>query len=116
MDGKALERLWHAIDFTEKLFKQNNTPEDWSDNIIKGSEKLKTPLEYGNYVNWLTNSNDFQVKHEIEFASVDDDILEKHEYPEGIEEIIHKNGNDYIIHVRNNHFGEPSQDDEKNPE
>ena len=115
MDEVSLKRLWSAIDLTEKLFKENTTPEDWSDNIIEGSKNLKTSLEYGNYVNWLTNSTDFKVKHEIEFASCEEKILENHEYPDGYEEKYFKNGNDYVIHVKNNHFGK-TQDDEKHPE
>ena len=116
MDERQLKRLWNAIEKTEKLFLENGDPLDWSDNIVNGSKGLETKMEWGNYIQWLHNSDDFQVKNDIEFADLENcDIFDDYEYPSNFEQIEYKNGTDTVIHIKNNHFYEPTQtqDDEK---
>ena len=106
MDELSLKRLWAAIDKTEKLFKKRGSPEEWSINIQEGMEDLQTPLEFGNFIHWLHDSENYKVKHDIEFADYDKiDLPELHP---SLEERYYTNGTDCIIHVRNNHFNDES--------
>ena len=102
MDANALQRFWKAEDKTKELFKTRRAAEDWGRNIIEGSEGLESKLEWGNYYSFLAKPNNFTIKNSFIYADADEKI--EYEYPEHMKTVIHKNGSETFIHIKNEKY------------
>ena len=92
-----------CIHKTTELFKRRATAEDWADNIIEGSNALKTPNQWKHFYAWLASptlyneeevNNVGTLQSTTEQATIED-------YPEGMKVETYKNGCETIVMVRN---------------
>ena len=95
--------LEKALARTVKLFKTRDRSEDWSRNIIEGSEGITDTKDWTLYYHFLSNPKKFDPSN-VCTETLDPDI--EIPLPKGHHEVFHKNGPDYIIEVKRN-------DDEK---
>ena len=105
--------LRQAIDTANRLFKERDSAEFWSQNIIEASRHITTKANWTKFYAYMANPTAFEA--DIELKTLEDD----HEQPDlsysgdlDLEEIRYGNGpGETIIHVRKKQYA--TQDDEK---
>ena len=89
--------LVQAMTKTVNLFKNRDRSEDWSRNIIEGSSGITSERDWTLYYAFLTNPANFSESNVcLETINPNETIP----LPEGLEEVVHKNGPDYIVEVK----------------
>ena len=109
--------LARAILKTKALFKERDRAEDWSQNILEGSEGLSSRDDWTRYYTFLADPEGFDpdtpVGETINPAETIDPL------PSTLKSFETQNGTETIIHVRNvdwmNQEEEKTEDDEKQP-
>ena len=88
--------LEKAMSRTAELFKKRNRSEDWSRNIIEGSEGITAKEDWTLYYHFLSNPEKFDPSNAC-METMDPNV--EIPLPKGLREVRHKNGPDYIVEV-----------------
>ena len=59
MDSNERTVLQRAFLKTEELFRKHKSAESWSDNIIRGSEELRTKRQWKHFYSYLANPHGY---------------------------------------------------------
>ena len=115
--------LVRAIAKTKALFKERNRAEDWSQNIVEGSEGLSSRDDWTRYYNFLADPEGFDPEAPVGQTINPAETIEP--LPSTLKSFETQNGTETIIHVRNvgcmnqcvtaGTLEEKTEDDEKQP-
>ena len=95
MDGE----LKTAIDRLKILFKERDSAEWWSQNIIDASQDIKKKENWTKFYSYMHNPENFDPNIDLKTMEDCEEEIDL-SYPEGLEAIRYKNGNETTIHVR----------------
>ena len=93
------DELRTAIGELNRLFKERNSSEWWSQNIIDASKNITTKSNWTKFYSYMYSPENFDPNQTMLTV---EDCKEKADlsYPEGLEEIRYVNGNETTIHVK----------------
>ncbi len=91
--------LENAVAKTKKLFAERTSSEDWSNNIIEGSQGLTEKKDWDAYIMFLANPNGSSKTGTIVPLEVEDEKQEHPEVENGMVETRYENGTDMFVHV-----------------
>ena len=88
-----------AIDKANKLFKERDSAEWWSQNIIDASNHITKQSNWTKFYSFIANPTMFDPN--IELPTFDPMQVEVPRLPDGLTEEFFKNGSDYTVHIKN---------------
>jgi hypothetical protein len=111
-----------AIERIKTLFKVNKDPSFWSHNITESSKLCRTEMDWKHFYAYITNPSGYNPEHIEQMKTLGDLPANETEgcikpLPEYMVEDVYKNGDETVIHTRNNATSPtsiPTSDDEKN--
>ena len=93
------DELQFAINKVQELFKERNTAEWWSQNIIDASIHLTKQSDWTKFYTYIANPSRFDVNQEL--PAFDPMKVDMPDLPQELTEKVYKNGTDYTIYVQN---------------
>ena len=112
MNSSEQKVFQESMKTTVDLFKRRNRAEDWSRNLIEGSQKLTTGEQWKHYYAWLSNPTSYDEDEVNQLAVVGDTVpTNLEEYPESLKVDTFQNGKETLFLVTHR-----NQDDEKSGE
>ena len=112
MKSAERENLQRCFVKTQGLFSTRKQSESWADNIIDGSDGLKTPREWKHFYVWLANPRGYD-EERTERMEIDTEPPCIESYDDCMKVETFQNGTETIINVINPGWGQNTQDDEK---
>ena len=106
----------NAIEKLQCMFKQNTDPSFWSHNIIESSKLCRNDNDWKHFYAFMLNPQTYN-KDKVDVSRTMNDIPEEmldpiKSLPEQMVEHVFKNGDETIIHTKNEEKM-PEEDDEK---